>query len=98
MSGRGRSHKLATEERLALEAIGTRADRIVLHHLANGIAATRSRAGIHTAFVLAGQMILTLIVVGALGATAGRTSNVVGLARAGGLLSDLTANRVGSTG
>lgn len=43
-------------------------------------------------------MILTLVVVAALGATAGRTSNVVGLARAGGLLSDLTANRVGATG
>lgn len=69
----------------------------MLHNLADGIVATRSGAGIHAAFVLAGQMILTLIVVGALGATAGRASNVVGLARAGSLFSDLTANRVGST-
>jgi len=69
----------------------------VLHHLADGVAATRTGTRIHAALLLAGQMVLALVVVGTFRSASRRSSNVVGLAGASGLVANLTANGVGST-
>lgn len=69
----------------------------MLHHLADGVAAARSRTGIHASLLLAGQMVLALVVIGALRPAVRRSSDKVGLAGAGRLVADLAANGIGTT-
>lgn len=96
-SGHDGANQLTTEKRITLIAVGAGADSIVLHDLADGVTAARSWARIHTSLLLAGQMVLALVVVGALRSAVRWSSNIVGVAGAGRLVADLAANGIGST-
>lgn len=88
---------MATNEWITSKACWTRADGGMIDHMAEGIVATATRAGIDAVLLLAGQTRQTIRVACALRTTLRWCANVILQARADRIVVQHTAATVGST-